>query len=160
LIIDRSRFLANLLLEELSDGVLLLLLTSSLFVLGLLHIDLVHDGLLVTHLRHLGVSILQSIDKKVNSLVEFIKIHLHVFFLGLEVLWLLIRVEVFQLLVIIHCVTRFLLGLVSREGRLVVIFLLQLVLLLGSTRVGILLDHETESSLEGSSLNVLSGLWE
>jgi len=35
-----------------------------------------------------------------------------------------------------------------------------LVLLLGSARVSVLLDHETESSLKRSSLDVLSSLWE
>ena len=64
---------------------------------GLLIVYLLNDALLVAHLSHHLVSLLQGIDEQVDPLVELVQVHLHVLLLALEVLWLLVRVEIFQL---------------------------------------------------------------
>ena len=150
-----SRLLTDLLFEQFRDGIFLLFWRSTFLILEFLHVDLVHNGLLVTHLRHLLVSILECVNKQVNPLVQLVKIHLHIFFLGLKVFRFFIGIEVFKLLVLLN---RLLLGLVCGDSR--PIFLLLVLLLHVSSGVGVLLDHEAESSLKGASLDVLGSLRE
>ena len=124
-----SRLLTDLLFEQFRDGIFLLILRSTFLILEFLHVDLVHDSLLVTHLRHLLVSILECVNKQVNPLVQLVKIHLHIFFLGLKVFRLFIGVEILQLLVIIDHLARLLLRLVRGESRSAVTLLLLVLLL-------------------------------
>ena len=124
-----SRLLTDLLFEQFRDGIFLLILRSTFLILEFLHVDLVHNGLLVTHLRHLLIGILECINQEVNPLVQLVKIHLHIFFLGLKVFRLFIGVEILQLLVIIDHLARLLLRLVRGESRSAVTLLLLVLLL-------------------------------
>ena len=108
--------------------------------IGLSLLDLLHDVLLVSLLGNHGISFLESTDKSVNSAVELVQVSLHVFLLTLEVFCFLVTVEVLKVVLI--------------SVKLVTLSILVLL------RVGVLLLHESLSSLKGSSLDILSGLRE
>lgn len=136
-------------LEQLSDGVLFLVGAGVL----LLVVDLVHYSLLVFHGCHLGVRLLQSVHQSVNSLVKLVQVHFHVFFLGLEVLWFLVRVELIEW----HVFSAIIL-VVDGGGARILLFVFNFIFI--SLRVSILLKHESLSSLQRSSLNIFGRLWE
>ena len=108
--------------------------------IGLSLLDMLHDVLLVSLLVNHSISFLESTDKSVDSAVELVQVSLHVFLLTLEVFGFLITVEVLKVVLI--------------SVRLVTF---SLIVLLG---VGILLLHESLSSLKSSSSDVLSSLRE
>lgn len=150
---------ADLLLEELGNGLLLSVIGLD-FALGvLLAIDLLDNCLLVTHFGHHRVSLLESFDKGVDSLVELVQIHLHVLLLGFEVFWLLVRIEILKLILVIGVVSVLLrLPILVGSGALRLGAVLSFGLV--SSRVQILLLHKSVSPLEGSSLDVVGRLGE
>lgn len=124
--------------------------------LRLLVLDLLDERLLVAHLRHHLVGLLEGLDERVHSLVELVQILLHIFLLRLEVLGLLVREEGNML-----GLEGGLIG--ALDDRFLVdhgLFLLLSHLFVVAGRVQVLLDHELVASLERSSLDVLGGLRE
>jgi hypothetical protein len=103
------------------------------------------------------VSVLEGVNKHVDSAVQAVKVLLHILLLAVEVLMLLVRVEVLQVLVVILIP---LCALLVRDDALVVGLVLVLVFLVEPFGVGVLLLHELLSSLQRSSLDVLGGLRE
>lgn len=149
---------ANLLFKELSDG-FSILITLGLLV-SFLAVDFVDDAFLISHFSHHAVSTFECFNQKVNSLIELVEIHLHVFFLTFEILWLLITIEIFKLVFIFNIGIVSILRLLNRCGTLDLAVILILLLVFDDSGVGVLLKHESVSSFQGSSLDVLCSLWE
>jgi len=93
---------SNSFLENLSNWPVVLLVSNAREGLAslavFLVVDLLNDSLLISHLRHHFISLLESLYESIDSLVELIQIHFHVFLLALEVLGLLIGMEIFKLI--------------------------------------------------------------
>lgn len=130
------------------------------FSFGILFaVDLLDDCLLVTHFGHHRVSLLECLYKGVDSLVELVQIHLHVLLLGFEVLRLLVRIEIFKLILVVGILSVLLrLSILVRGGTLWLGAILSFCLV--PSGVQVLLLHESVSPLEGSSLDIVSGLGE
>lgn len=137
---------------------LISMIATDLCLLPLL--DLLHEHLVVAHLRHHVLGLLPSIHQDVDSLVELIQINLHILLLGLKVLWLFVRIELVQSRgAIIDNISVLRLAAV-RGGLFILLFTLFFKFLGPLVRIGVSLLHESQSSLFGSSLNVLSCLRE
>lgn len=80
-----SASLADLFLEDVCNALLVRV------QLRLLVLNLLYKSLLIAHLRHHLVSLLQGLYERIDSLVQLIQILLHVFLLVLEILRLLVR---------------------------------------------------------------------
>jgi hypothetical protein len=132
----------------------------------LLHelIDLLAIGLVLDQ----AFSVLKSLDKNVNLLVQLAEVDLHVLLLTLRVLSLFVTVEIVHLVLLSWILCKILgeltILLVVVENLQVKIILLwsksESNLLEVSLGVGVLLSHESLSSLEGLSLNVVGSLRE
>ena len=148
-----------MLLEELGNRFLLAIVGLD-FALGVfLAVDLLNDCFLVAHFGHHRVSFLKRLDKSVDSLVELVQVHLHILLLGFEVFWFLIGVEIFKLILIVGIFSLLLrLTILVGNGALSLGAILSFGLV--SSGVQVLLLHESVSSLEGSSLDIVSGLRE
>jgi hypothetical protein len=132
----------------------------------LLHelIDLLTIGLVLNQ----AFSILKSLDKDINLLVQLAEVDLHVLFLTLRVLSLFISVEVVHLVILIWVVIK-ILGEIALSLVVVDNFFIKLIilwcrglpnLLEVSLGVSVLLSHESLSSLKSLSLNVVGSLRE
>ena len=92
----------NLFFEKLSNRFSFLVsLDLTRFLVAFFVVDLFDNTLLITHFGHHTVSTLKSFNQKVNSLVELVQVHFHVFFLTLKIFWFFITVEIFELIFIL-----------------------------------------------------------
>ena len=134
-----SASLANLLLEDVRNTLLVRV------QLRLLVLDLLDESLLIAHLRHHLIGLLQGLYERIYSLVELIQVLFHVFLLGLEVFGLFVRIVRDELLLetglIIALDNRFIVG----HG-LVLLIIIPFHLL--GARVEVLLNHELVASLQ------------
>ena len=113
-------------------------------------------------------SVLKSLDKDINLLVEFAEVDLHVLLLTLRVLSLFVTIEVVHLVLLSWVFSKilgdFTILLVVVENFQIKLLLLwsksESNLLEVSLGVGVLLSHESLSSLEGFSLNIVGCLRE
>ena len=127
-------------------------------------VDLLSVGLVLDQ----SLSVLKSLDKDVDLLVQFGEVDLHVFLLRLGVLSLLIRVETIHLVLLSWISSEILIELslllvVLKDLNIKILdfwILSETDLLEISLRVGVLLSHESLSTLKSLSLNVVSSLWE
>jgi hypothetical protein len=127
-------------------------------------VDLLSVGLMLDQ----SLSVLKSLDKDVDLLVQLGEVDLHVFLLRLGVLSLLIRVETIHLVLLSWISSEILIELslllvVLKDLNIKILdfwILSETDLLEISLRVGVLLSHESLSTLKSLSLNVVSSLWE
>ena len=127
-------------------------------------VDLLSVGLVLDQ----SLSVLKSLDKDVDLLVQLGEVDLHVFLLRLGVLSLLIRVETIHLVLLSWISSEILIELslllvVLKDLNIKILdfwILSETDLLEISLRVGVLLSHESLSTLKSLSLNVVSSLWE
>ena len=123
---------------------------------------LLHKNLVVTHFGHHVLGLLPGIHEDIDSLVQLVEEKLHVFFLTFEVFWFLVTEELVKRglsVLVVSSLSGTGTRVLSRSR--IILLLLQLVeLLLPLVRVGVSLLHESQSSLLGSSFDVLSSLWE
>lgn len=135
--------------------------------LGILLDELI-DLLAISLLLDQALSVLQSLDKNVNLFVELAKVDLHVLLLTLRVLSLFVTVEVVHFVVLSWVLSKKRLELTVLLVVIENIFVKFIILwskslsnlLKVSLGVGVLLSHESLSSLKGLSLNVVGSLWE
>ena len=80
-----------------------------------------------------------------------------------KVLWFFIRVEIFKLVLIVSSIFITIIRLIVTSGltsKVFRTFFLFIFLFFHDLGVGVLLKHESMSSLKGSSFDVFGGLWE
>jgi len=120
---------------------------SVLFAISPL-LNLLHHGFLVLLLHDHAICLLQGIHQRVDSPIQLVQEHFHVLLVARLVISLLVRVPLF--------------GHIIFHGLTVLLRLLSLLVhnLVVTERIGILLLHETHSSLSCTLPNVLCSLWE